>query len=393
VVQFGGGDYWKRVARENAVASFYKGYIVALGSQGDNIKTILITGGAGFIGVNAARYFCARGWAVTLLDNLSRPGANENLDWVRRMAQVSFEHADIRDRELMERIVGELKPNTVLHLAAQVAVTTSVANPREDFEINALGTVNLLEAIRQKCPESFFINASTNKVYGRMEDLEVIESNGRYGYRDVSGIAEERSLDFHSPYGCSKGVADQYTIDYARIYGLGTVSFRQSCIYGRRQFGVEDQGWIAWFIIAALLGRPITIYGNGKQVRDALHVDDLVHAYELAFEHRDRVSGEAFNIGGGPDNTLSLLELVEYLEEELAIKIPIAWGDWRTGDQPVFICAIDKIANLLGWKPKISVRKGVSGLVAWIRDNKHLFDVLHGNHSDFVALSKDDLSS
>ena len=304
--------------------------------------------------MNAARHFHARGWSVILLDNLSRQGAHENLDWVRRKAQVSFEHADIRDRERIERIVGELKPDTVLHLAAQVAVTTSVVNPREDFEINALGTFNLLEAIRQQSPESFFINASSNKVYGKMEDLGIVETNGRYEYRDLSaGVGEDRPLDFHSPYGCSKGVADQYTLDYARIYGLGTVSFRQSCIYGGRQFGIEDQGWIAWFAIAAILGKPITIYGDGKQIRDALHVKDLARAYELAFEHRDRVGGQAFNIGGGPDNTLSLLELIAYLEEDLGIAIPLAWGDWRAGDQPVFVCALDKAERLLGWKPAI----------------------------------------
>jgi len=314
---------------------------------------------------------------VTLLDNLSRQGAQENLDWVRRKTQVSFEHADIRDRERMERIVGELKPDAVLHLAAQVAVTTSVDNPREDFEINALGTLNLLEAIRQQSQESFFINASSNKVYGKMQDLSIVETNGRYQYRDLSaGVSEDRPLDFHSPYGCSKGVADQYTLDYARIYGLGTVSFRQSCIYGRRQFGIEDQGWIAWFAIAAVLGKPITIYGDGKQIRDVLHVKDLVSAYELAYEHRDLVGGQAFNIGGGPDNTLSLLELIAYLERDLGIKIPFAWGDWRAGDQPVFVCALDKTQHLLNWKPAIPVREGVSDLIAWVRDNKRLFDRL-----------------
>jgi CDP-paratose 2-epimerase len=320
--------------------------------------------------VNAAQHFCATGWSVTLLDNLSRQGAHSNLDWIRRKAQVSFEQADIRDRDRVERIICELKPDAVLHLAAQVAVTTSVNDPREDFEINAMGTFNLLESIRRKSPQSFFINASSNKVYGKMEDLEIVEANNRYEYRDLrAGVDENRPLDFHSPYGCSKGVADQYTIDYARIYGLNTVSFRQSCIYGSRQFGVEDQGWIAWFAIAAVLGKPITIYGDGKQIRDALHVKDLARAYEAAFENRDRIRGQAFNIGGGPSNTLSLLELVAYLEEDLGGTIPIAWGDWRPGDQPVFVCALGKAANLLGWKPAISVRSGVSDLVAWVCDN------------------------
>jgi CDP-paratose 2-epimerase len=338
-------------------------------------RSILITGGAGFIGVNAARHFSAIGWSVTLLDNLSRQGTHQNLDWVRRKAQVSFEHADIRDSERMERIVGELTPDAVLHLAAQVTVTTSVANPREDFEINALGTFNLLEAIRKKSPESFFINASSNKVYGKMDDLGVTEINGRYSYRDLpAGVGENRPLDFHSPYGCSKGVADQYTIDYARIYGLDTVSFRQSCIYGSRQFGIEDQGWIAWFAIAAITGKPITVYGDGKQIRDVLRVEELARAYELAFEHRDRVAGQAFNIGGGPTNTLSLLELIAYLEENLDIAIPLAWGDWRAGDQRVFVCALDKAERLLDWKPEIGVHDGLRDLVAWVSDNKHLFE-------------------
>jgi CDP-paratose 2-epimerase len=339
----------------------------------------LITGGAGFIGVNAARHLQSRGWSVTLLDNLSRRGALENLDWIRRKAQVSFEQADIRDSERIDSIISELKPDMVLHLAAQVAVTTSVENPREDFEINALGTFNMLEAIRRENPKSFFINASSNKVYGKMEDLGIVEANGRYEYRDLSaGVGEDRWLDFHSPYGCSKGAADQYTLDFARIYGLGTVSFRQSCIYGRRQFGIEDQGWIAWFVIAAMLGKPITIYGNGRQIRDALHVTDLARAYELAFEYRDRVAGHAINIGGGPDNTLSLLELIAHIEEILGISIPLAWGEWRAGDQPVFVCDLDKAKGLLDWKPEIGVREGVRDLIVWVSRNKHLFSWLGG---------------
>ncbi len=219
------------------------------------MKSILITGGAGFIGVNAAYHFHKCGWQVTIIDDLSRRGAADNLDWLRRRAQISFHRADIRDRASVDQLIGEAKPNTVLHLAAQVAVTTSVSDPRSDFEVNALGTFNLLEAVRRKSPDSFFINASTNKVYGKMEDLAVIDRNGRYQYRDLpNGVGEDRPLDFHSPYGCSKGVADQYTIDYARIYHIRSVSFRQSCIYGPRQFGIEDQGWVAWFAIAAALG-------------------------------------------------------------------------------------------------------------------------------------------
>jgi CDP-paratose 2-epimerase len=255
-----------------------------------------------------------------------------------------------------------------------VAVTTSVENPREDFQINALGTFNLLDAVRRISPETFFINASTNKVYGRMEDVGFIERKGRYEYRDLpGGVSETRTLDFHSPYGCSKGVADQYAIDYARVYGLRTVTLRQSCIYGPRQFGVEDQGWVAWFCIAAILGRPITIYGDGKQIRDVLHVEDLCRVYKAAIDRRDRISGQAFNIGGGPGNTLSLLELLELLEGELGRKIPLQWDDWRPGDQPVFVCDLQKAKEKLGWAPEIPTEKGVRSLISWVNENKALF--------------------
>src|SRR5262249_3606631 len=272
------------------------------------MKSILITGGAGFIGINAARYFHQRGWDVTILDNLSRRGASKNLEWLRHQQQTRFEHCDIRQFRAIGRIIDKLKPSTVLHLAAQVAVTSSVANPRGDFENNAVGTFNVLDAVRTKSPESFFINASTNKVYGKMDDIGVAKRNGRYEYSDLpNGVDEDRPLDFHSPYGCSKGIADQYTIDYARVYGIKSVTFRQRCIYGPRQFGIEDQGWVAWFAIAAVLGKKITIYGDGKQTRDLLHVQDLARAYEAAFEHREKVAGQAFNVGGGPSNTMSLL--------------------------------------------------------------------------------------
>ena len=250
-------------------------------------RTILITGGAGFIGANAADYFTREGWRIAILDNLSRRGAEDNLRWLRERTKFEFHKIDVRDAAGIQRVVGELKPHAMLHLAAQVAVTTSVADPRTDFEINAIGTFNLLEAVRKESPDTFFINASTNKVYGKMEEIGVDERNGRYEYRDhPRGISETQALDFHSPYGCSKGIADQYTIDYARIYGLDTVTFRQSCIYGPRQFGIEDQGWVAWFTIAAVLGKQITIYGDGKQIRDVLHVKDVARAYLAAIENR-----------------------------------------------------------------------------------------------------------
>lgn len=341
------------------------------------MSSILITGGAGFIGVNSARYFASKGWTVTVVDNLSRRGTEDNLQWLQTQTPVRFERADIRDGMHVERIVASIRPDVVLHLAAQVAVTTSVTDPREDFEINALGTFNVLEALRKQSPESFFIYASTNKVYGKMDDVAVVERNGRYEYRDLMAGADERQhLDFHSPYGCSKGVADQYTIDYSRIYGLRTVAFRQSCIYGTRQFGIEDQGWVAWFTIAAVLSKKITIYGDGKQIRDVLHVDDLVRAYEAAATHQDQAIGQAFNIGGGSGNTMSLLELLAYLREELRIDIPLQWDKWRPGDQPVFVCDIRKAQQRLGWRPEVSVRQGVKNLSEWVSQNAGLFSWL-----------------
>jgi len=341
------------------------------------MSTMLITGGAGFIGVNAARYFADKGWRITVLDNLSRRGTEDNLRWLQDQADIRFERVDIRDQAALEAAVKSARPDVLLHLAAQVAVTTSVTDPREDFEINALGTFNVLEAVRQHSPESFVINASTNKVYGKMEEVGTVERNGRYEYRDLpSGVAETQQLDFHSPYGCSKGAADQYTIDYARIYGIQSVTFRQSCIYGTRQFGIEDQGWVAWFTIAAVLGKQITIYGDGKQIRDVLHVDDLAHAYEAAIDHREAASGQAFNIGGGPANTLSLRELLAFLEQTLAIHIPLQWSDWRPGDQPVFVCDLSKARACLGWQPQIGVQDGVRQLIHWVKDNERLFDWL-----------------
>ena len=336
--------------------------------------SILITGGAGFIGVNAARRFLDEGWKVAVVDNLSRRGGANNLEWLKEHGTFRFEQKDIRDGAAMDAVMEDVRPDVVLHLAAQVAVTTSVQNPREDFDINALGTLNMLEAVRQHSPDAFFINASTNKVYGRMEDLNIVERNGRYEYDQlVDGVAETRNLDFHSPYGCSKGVADQYTIDYARVYGLETVTLRQSCIYGPRQFGVEDQGWVAWFTIAALLGKPITIYGDGKQIRDVLHVNDLVGAYLAAIKSRSVVSGKALNIGGGPHNTLSLLELLDQLRGSLNIDLDPAWDDWRPGDQPVFVCNLERARSLMSWVPETGVREGVESLIVWVRENRGLF--------------------
>lgn len=341
------------------------------------MSSILITGGAGFIGVHSARHFQKLGWSVTVLDNLSRKGTPENLKWLKSECPIDFIQADVRDRESMDRIVAGLRPDLLLHLAGQVAVTTSVEEPRADFETNALGTFNMLEAIRRGSPQSFFIYASTNKVYGRMKDLGVVERDGHYEYGSLpGGVSEERTLDFHSPYGCSKGTADQYTIDYSRIYDLGTVTCRQSCIYGTRQFGVEDQGWVAWFTIAAVLGKQITIYGDGKQIRDVLHVSDLTRLYEQAYVHRHKASGQAFNVGGGPKNTMSLRDLISKLEQMLHKTIPLEWSDWRPGDQPVFVCDVAKAERLLGWRPETDLQDGIRELIEWTRTNSRLLRTL-----------------
>ena len=337
-------------------------------------KRILITGGAGFIGCNAARYFGARNWEVTALDDLSRRGNDENLAWLRDGTTFEFEKADVRDRQAVERIIAEGRFDAILHLAAQVAVTTSVTDPRLDFTVNALGTFNLLDAVRRLSPETVFVFASTNKVYGKIERAGAELNDGRWSYVDrPNGISESEPLDFLSPYGCSKGAADQYVLDFARIYGIRATSFRQSCIYGPRQFGIEDQGWVAWFAIASLLKRNITIFGDGRQVRDVLAVDDLLAAYEAAIRSPDKVAGEAFNVGGGPERTLSLLELIAMLEHRLQGKVPLQWSDWRPGDQKVYISDIRKLDRLLGWRPELTVSDGVNQLLDWVHDNRASF--------------------
>jgi CDP-paratose 2-epimerase len=335
----------------------------------------LITGGAGFIGCNLADALLKRGDQVTVLDNLSRPLTHLNLAWLQEQHgdKLRFVQADIRDANAMRaNIPGH---DVVYHLAGQVAVTTSVVDPRSDFEINALGTFNVLEAARQATHKPVVFFASTNKVYGGMEHVVVEEQPTRYAYRDLpGGVPEDQLLDFHSPYGCSKGAADQYVRDYARIYGLKTIVFRQSCIYGPRQFGVEDQGWAAHFVIAATFGRPISIYGDGKQVRDMLFIDDLVAAYLAAYERIDKVAGSIYNIGGGPNNSLAIwAEFGPLLEKITGRKVAVTYGDWRPGDQPVYISAIEKAAAELGWRPQVGVEEGMGRLVAWVRANETAF--------------------
>lgn len=336
----------------------------------------LVTGGAGFIGSNYVHRLLARGEKVTIYDNLSRAGAPRNLKWLAdTFGSDSFQlvNGDVRDVALLTATARQAE--VIVHLAGQVAVTTSILKPREDFEINAIGTFNTLEAARLSGNNPIVLYASTNKVYGGMENVEVVETASRWTYKDLDfGCPENQPLDFHSPYGCSKGAGDQYVRDYNRIYGLRTVVFRQSCIYGPRQFGVEDQGWVAWFIIAAVTGRPLSIYGDGKQVRDLLHVYDLLDGYDLALEKIDTVSGKIFNMGGGPANTLSVwTEFGPLLEKLLGKSIPISRGDWRPGDQAVFIADTRKAQAELGWLPKYDVENGVRQLFEWVCANKDLF--------------------
>lgn len=337
---------------------------------------VLITGGLGFIGSNLAHRLLGEGQEVTILDNLSRPGSQHNLAWLRAArhpGNLRLIQADVRDVNALRRAV--LGAERIYHLAGQVAVTTSLEDPRGDFEANALGTFNLLEVLRAVGGDPTLIYSSTNKVYGPLAGVPVVEEVSRYRFADIPyGISEQQPLDFHGPYGCSKGAADQYVRDYCRVYGMRTVVMRQSCIYGYRQFGVEDQGWMAWFMIAALKGWPITMYGNGKQVRDVLFVDDLLDAYEAAVERIDRAAGQIYNIGGGRDNALSVwAEFGPMLEALINRRIPVSYRDWRHGDQHVYISDMRKAEHELGWRPKIAVAEGIQRLFEWIRQNEHLF--------------------
>ncbi len=339
-------------------------------------RNYFITGGAGFIGSNYVSRLLERGENVTVYDNLSRPGASRNLAWLQeKFGKTAFQLVvgDVRDAALLT--ASSRLAEVIVHLAAQVAVTTSVTHPREDFEINAQGTFNALEAARLNELKPVFLYTSTNKVYGGMEDIKVVEDTTRWRYADLPlGCPETQPLDFHSPYGCSKGTGDQYVRDYARIYDLPTVVLRQSCIYGPRQFGVEDQGWVAWMIIAAVTGRPLTICGDGKQIRDVLQVDDLLDAYDAVIAKIEAVKGQVYNLGGGPENTMSIwTEFGPLLEKLLGKPVPVGRGDWRPGDQKVFVADIRKAERELGWQPKIGVEQGVGRLFEWVKANKNLF--------------------
>jgi len=334
----------------------------------------LITGGAGFIGCNAARRFRERGHEVVLFDNLVRAAAPYNLRWLQGLSpDLSFFQGDVtRDEDL--RAVLKEPFDAVFHLAGQVAVTTSILDPVSDYDSNALGTFRLLEAVRRRYPDParapLLLYASTNKVYGHLSCGETLR-DGRWDFQDLpGGVSEQESLSFESPYGCSKGAADQYVIDYHRSFGLPTVSFRQSCIYGPRQFGEEDQGWVAWFALAACFRLPITFYGDGLQVRDLLWVEDLADAYLAAATRRETVAGKAYNIGGGPAFRMSLTELIELLRNRLDRDIPVSRAPARLGDQRVFYCDVGKASRDLDWRPTVEPSAGVDRLLAWIGESR-----------------------
>ena len=336
----------------------------------------LVSGGAGFIGSNYVHRLIQRGEKVTVYDNLSRAGAPRNVAWLEETFGKNAFRLIVGDIRSADDIAEAAKDaDVIVHLAGQVAVTTSVTKPRDDFEANALGTFNALEAARLSERNPIFLYASTNKVYGGMEDVKLVEDATRWRYAELEyGCAETQPLDFHSPYGCSKGTGDQYVRDYARIYGLRSVVFRQSCIYGPRQFGIEDQGWLAWMTIAAVTGRKVTIYGDGKQVRDVLNVSDLLNAYDAAVERIDIAKGQVYNMGGGTRNILAIwAEFGPILENLLGKKIEVARDDWRPGDQRVFYADFRKAKNELGWEPKIDLETGIEMLFEWVQENKSLF--------------------
>jgi CDP-paratose 2-epimerase len=336
---------------------------------------LLITGGCGFLGSNLAAYALEQGIDLAVFDSLYRQGSHLNLAWLQKMRSFRFIHGDIRNWNDVAQAVQSFKPDAIFHLAGQVAMTTSIADPRLDFEINAMGTHNLLEAVRQYAPHASVIYSSTNKVYGDLEQYTYRETDTRYECIDKpNGFDELTPLEFHSPYGCSKGAADQYMLDYARIFKLKTVVFRHSSMYGGRQFATADQGWIGWFCQKAvetkrgLLKEPFTISGTGKQVRDVLHAEDMVRLYFSAAQNIETIKGQVFNIGGGIGNSLSLLELFDILERKVQIKLNYTRLPQRESDQRVFVADIIKAKKLFDWSPVVDVHTGLDKMLGWIED-------------------------
>jgi len=339
-------------------------------ARGDAVAPVLITGGGGFIGCNIADTLATRGMSVMVFDNMSRDGAQENVTWLKQRHgdRIAVEAADIRDVEKVGRSVA--RSSAVLHLAAQVAVTTSLDRPVDDFEINARGTLNVLEALRNHNPQAPMVFASTNKVYGRLLAPSAFVRHGkRYIVTDAGigrSIAETAALDLYSPYGCSKGAADHYVRDYARVYGLRTAVLRMSCIYGPRQFGTEDQGWIAHFMLQSIRRRPIRIFGDGLQVRDALHIDDAIAAWLGTLANINAVRGRAFNLGGGPENAVSLLELVDLIARMHDHVPDVRFDLRRPGDQPWYVSDTGALSAAIGWRPRVRLHDGLLTLDKWL---------------------------
>jgi CDP-paratose 2-epimerase len=336
---------------------------------------ILITGGLGFIGINTTLRYVNKADNIILFDNLNKVGSLDNLKLVRDYPNVKFIKGDLRNYNDVQSVFKDNMFDLIFHLGGQTAVTTSLENPKMDFESNASGTFNILECMREYTPEAKLIFTSTNKVYGNLNGRDLTESSKRYVFTDnISGIDETENLDFYSPYGCSKGAADQYVRDYHRIYGLDTVVLRQSCIYGKYQNGTEDQGWVAWFIKRFIEGGNITIFGDGKQVRDILYIDDLIDLYELIVDKTK--GGEIYNIGGGMGNTTSILEIMETLNEKIPKNnVVINYSDERDGDQKIFISS-NKLIKELGWYPKVSIDSGIDKLITYLKEKYEDIDVL-----------------
>jgi CDP-paratose 2-epimerase len=336
--------------------------------------SIVVIGGCGFVGSNLADALMRGGEAVTIIDNLGRPGVEQNLAWLQEAhgSRLTVRIADIRDAEALAPAIGTAK--AVFHLAAQTAVTTSLVDPVDDFEINARGTLNVLESVRATGRDIPVIFASTNKVYGSLSDIEIGNKDGRDlpadGTLRANGVNEDRPLDFSTPYGCSKGVADQYVLDYAKSYGISTAVLRMSCIYGPRQFGTEDQGWIAHFLIRALAGEPITIFGDGNQVRDVLHVSDAVAAYRSLLAGIEHHRGKAFNLGGGAANAVSLNVVLREISRIMGCKVEVSYAEPRVGDQRYFVADTRRIQAALGWQAKINWRQGIEDLTGWLRTHR-----------------------
>ena len=335
-------------------------------------ETALITGGAGFVATNVADRLLRDGWRVRLFDNLSRPGVEQNVRWLASQhgPRVETRVGDVRDRAALAAAVAGV--SRVFHFAAQVAVTTSLVDPFLDFDVNARGTLNLLETIRAMEHPPSVLFTSTNKVYGHLDDVPLVKHGRRYQPSQAAlaarGIAEDRPLDFHSPYGCSKGAADQYVLDYARTFGLPATVFRMSCIYGPHQFGTEDQGWVAHFLIQALRRASLTLYGDGLQVRDVLFVDDLVDAMMLAHEQIESTAGHAYNIGGGPQNTVSLLELLDLITNLTGSRPAFEIEPWRPADQRYYVSNTSRFESATGWRQKVTIRDGLQRLMRWLID-------------------------